>query len=957
MKLAIHARLLVISLFLFGFASASYSQVVVDLPVNNSVFQRNQSNQANINIAGTYANKAVSSIQARLLYAGTTSVVTGFNWTIIDTYPTKGMFYGTLSNVSAGWYTLEIRVMKSGTVLSSTSVNRVGVGDVFLAFGQSNAQGYPGIAGLSANSEKVISHNYIDSCSQQTPNFPVLSKISGASNVGQHGVGSWYWGRFGDNLTNITGVPVAVYNGATAAASVGNFVDSFNGGATNHPFTGNQFCHGINPDFPSGIGTPYLTFLRTIQYYNSIYGIRAILWMQGESDNLLGTDQGTFTNRLSTIIARTRSDFGYNIPWVVARTSYYNGGTSAAVINGENSVLNTANQVFTGPSTDDITLANYGSNYRDDNVHFNGQGHVLVADRWANVLTSQIYPSSQTFFNLSVPKSANSLPKLTSTISGSNVTLTAPSGYAAYKWVTTDNFKSPAVSTSQSLTSSGNNTYRCFMTTNTGNIVMSQKVNMSGVINQQSIPNTCNGGGVFLSDYGPYSAINGWGPVEFDKSNGGLGDGDGVPLKLNNVSFSKGIGTHAGSEIVYKIPQSSYNFFTATIGIDDNITSGGSVIFKVYLDNVLKYTSPLMTSSSANQLVSVPLLNASTLKLVVEDGGDGISSDHADWANAQLICDDISPSDPSSLSVTDIKTRCLKLNWSASIDNIGVTAYELFLDGNFVETVGTSTLSYVFGNLNRSTSYTLGVRAVDIAGNKSAISTIQGSTNGLSITYAPSNQVCVGVTYMPVNTQPGGTYQILSGGGIATLNTSTGELLINSPGDVQIRYEYEVGTGCEETANFFVTSYTQPGPPVISSTTTLLNKGSSVTLSSNTNCSPYSLEWSNAITNVSFSATPLDTTTYFARCLNIFCYSNQSNTITVKVIPDCPQTFNLASTASDLNHGVASYNFSAAQSIDATNKIKNPTGAIFKAGKKIELKPGFSIEAGSVFSATIQGCP
>lgn len=64
----------------------------------------------------------------------------------------------------------------------------------------------------------------------------------------------------------------------------------------------------------------------------------------------------------------------------------------------------------------------------------------------------------------------------------------------------------------------------------------------------------------------------------------------------------------------------------------------GTVSFKVLVDGVAKYTSPLLTGTSPTVGVSVDVTNGQTLTLQVTDGGDGITSDHADWAEARLTC-------------------------------------------------------------------------------------------------------------------------------------------------------------------------------------------------------------------------------------------------------------------------------------------------------------------------------
>jgi alpha-galactosidase len=45
-----------------------------------------------------------------------------------------------------------------------------------------------------------------------------------------------------------------------------------------------------------------------------------------------------------------------------------------------------------------------------------------------------------------------------------------------------------------------------------------------------------------------------------------------------------------------------------------------------------------MTGATASKNVSVPLSGANQLQLYVTDGGDGLFYDHADWADARVVC-------------------------------------------------------------------------------------------------------------------------------------------------------------------------------------------------------------------------------------------------------------------------------------------------------------------------------
>jgi hypothetical protein len=149
----------------------------------------------------------------------------------------------------------------------------------------------------------------------------------------------------------------------------------------------------------------------------------------------------------------------------------------------------------------------------------------------------------------------------------------------------------------------------------------------------------------YVSDLTPAAVTNGWGPLERDRSNGEQAAGDGRTLTLNDVTYTKGLGVHAASEVTYSLG-GAYNSFFAYIGLDDEVASNGSVIFQVWADGVQLFDSGVMTGASPTQLANVDLTGRQTLRLVVTGGTDGVSFDHANWADAQLVVGQFTPPPP-----------------------------------------------------------------------------------------------------------------------------------------------------------------------------------------------------------------------------------------------------------------------------------------------------------------------
>ncbi len=138
-----------------------------------------------------------------------------------------------------------------------------------------------------------------------------------------------------------------------------------------------------------------------------------------------------------------------------------------------------------------------------------------------------------------------------------------------------------------------------------------------------------------LSDLTWTSAVNGWGPVEKNRSNGDKGATDGRTITLDGQTYAKGLGTHASSDIRYQLG-GAWSTFTAKVGVDDEVGTRGSVTFQVYVDGVLAFDSGVMTGSSATKSVDVSVAGKNQLRLVVTTGGDNDWFDHADWADATL---------------------------------------------------------------------------------------------------------------------------------------------------------------------------------------------------------------------------------------------------------------------------------------------------------------------------------
>ncbi|HVT45648.1 MAG TPA: right-handed parallel beta-helix repeat-containing protein [Thermoanaerobaculia bacterium] len=88
--------------------------------------------------------------------------------------------------------------------------------------------------------------------------------------------------------------------------------------------------------------------------------------------------------------------------------------------------------------------------------------------------------------------------------------------------------------------------------------------------------------------------------------------------------------------------------------------------------------------------------------------------------------DEEAPTPPTALTATAVGSSRIDLSWAASTDNVGVTGYKIYRDGQHVATVGGT--SHSDQGLSAATSYTYRVSALDGAANESTQSEAASAT-------------------------------------------------------------------------------------------------------------------------------------------------------------------------------------------------------------------------------------
>ncbi len=384
----------VIAGFLILISFPIFSQLKVTMPVERSVFQR-VNNVASIHIGGNILYHA-DQIQAKL-----TPIQGGqaIDWKQINTSIKGGQFIGELTYVTAGWYKLEVRAMLNGNQIGDIStVSKVGVGEVFIIAGQSNAQGgRPPMGGFwdntyyGANDDRVNCIDFFDFTEASLLPFPKITQLKAETNISPHGQASWCWGLLGDRITKELNCPVLFFNAAAGGSRIEQWAQSARG----------EPAYNFYLERPAPEGWPYAFLQKSLNYYASLYGLRSIIWHQGEEDAAINTSGNKYKTDLATVITKSRQHSGKNVSWIIAKVSRTRFGIKESIKMGQQMIIDSSGfNTFQGPDTDGIQPS---ADIRDDGVHFHSNGLIDLANAWAdNILT-------ENFFNRSKPFLANPL--------------------------------------------------------------------------------------------------------------------------------------------------------------------------------------------------------------------------------------------------------------------------------------------------------------------------------------------------------------------------------------------------------------------------------------------------------------------------------------------------------------------------------------------------------------------
>lgn len=325
-------------------------------PTSQHIFQRH-GNEGLVFIKGVFSGGKATQIEARVINEREVFI----DWkSLLKPQIGVGEFQGYLTVPQGGWYELQVRLSSEDSV-SQVVTCSIGVGDVFLIAGQSNAGNW-GSHKTSPTDGQVVAW---DGQHWALASDPQPLAMSDGSVLGSP------WPSFGDALRPLTQVPIGIVSVPWGGTAVESWLPNSN--------DQRQL---------------FLRIKNVLAQFENWGGVRAILWHQGEADTYASTPSETYETRLKQVIMATFRETSFPIVWFVAEASYYPTlfmkekylAAGEAIVAAQRRVVD-GKRVFKGAATDDLT----GLRYRKyDFIHMNATGLEIHGKRWAEAVNAVI---------------------------------------------------------------------------------------------------------------------------------------------------------------------------------------------------------------------------------------------------------------------------------------------------------------------------------------------------------------------------------------------------------------------------------------------------------------------------------------------------------------------------------------------------------------------------------------
>ncbi len=322
-------------------ATSGPQTIRLTFPASRIVYQQDLKKQGRIlieGISGGNPTRAFVSLKRRPTKNNPNPSTTA-TWTEIPVNSQTGKIQTSI-NAPSGWYDLKIVTFRGSVLQAVSMIERVGVGEVFLIAGQSNAYGAYSPLHV-AHDDRVSVLNVDAGGAIDTANLPMNFAQAGPGTITGPKGHLFVWAEMADELAGRLDAPILLFNVAHPGTSTQDWVRTKNGEE-------NVVFGAAHPN------APYYHMRVVLRNYIRKLGVRAVLWHQGEYDGGIYTENNTgkpedrvdagtpvpggpstlyrlvrptsadeYAQRLGEIVQASRSDAGSSsLAWVVARASY-----------------------------------------------------------------------------------------------------------------------------------------------------------------------------------------------------------------------------------------------------------------------------------------------------------------------------------------------------------------------------------------------------------------------------------------------------------------------------------------------------------------------------------------------------------------------------------------------------------------------------------------------------------
>ena len=334
------------------------------------VFQQDATGQATVPVRFYYNLEEPGTAQVRLVRASNGQPLPGFDW--IDhelalPVASGGSGESALAAVPAGGnYNVEVRISRDsdGMIMGTGSIDQIGVGEVFLAGGQSNMTGS---SGTLANAEQPIDevHLFHNDGHWKIASEPMDDGVDQVDGISAESPTHSLMLAFAKNLHQALGIPVGIIPGPL-------------GGTNLHTqWQRNAAVHDAR-------NTLYGSLLHRGLLQNFETPPRGFLWYQGESDNGRGTV--LYRMDMERLMAQYREDLNHpELHFLIAQLA-----TAAFTdLEGWMEIKEAHRQVaLADPRAAMIVTQDQP---RADTVHLNVAGYKVVGARFGEAAREMIY--------------------------------------------------------------------------------------------------------------------------------------------------------------------------------------------------------------------------------------------------------------------------------------------------------------------------------------------------------------------------------------------------------------------------------------------------------------------------------------------------------------------------------------------------------------------------------------